>query len=232
MASTVGGVQDLVVKDREVQRKTQADGVGRCELSLGNIGGRLCGGISCLLCSCEGVDCVIPCRPRARQSQQPCASHRKRTRLGNGGSHPSCAHVSLVECAYGRGHAHLVVKDLGLARLGLGNKGIIENVEDILADLLELCLDLLAVIADGADVLLGALGLLLLLNRGDDAPRRASCADNVLVGDGQKVALVHGQFTGNLQRVRGSQMLGARISGRLLLSHASEVSIPWQLPAR
>ena len=49
MASTVGRVQDLVVEDREVQRKAETDGVGRCELSLGNVGGRLCGGVRWLL---------------------------------------------------------------------------------------------------------------------------------------------------------------------------------------
>lgn len=67
-------------------------------------------------------------------------------------------------------YAHLVVEDLGLARLGLGNEGVVEDVENILADLLELGLNLLSVVTDGADVLLGALGLLLLLDRGDDAP--------------------------------------------------------------
>jgi hypothetical protein len=67
-------------------------------------------------------------------------------------------------------NVHLVIKDLGLARLGLWDQGLIENVEDILADLLELGLDLLTIIADGRDVLLGALGLLLLLDRGDNAP--------------------------------------------------------------
>ena len=61
-------------------------------------------------------------------------------------------------------YAHLVVEDLGLARLGLGDKGVIEDVEDILADLLELGLNLLSVVADGANVLLRALGLLLLLD--------------------------------------------------------------------
>ena len=49
MASTVGRVQDLVVEDREVQRKAETDGVGRCELSLGNVGGRLCSGVRWLL---------------------------------------------------------------------------------------------------------------------------------------------------------------------------------------
>ena len=94
-----------------------------------------------------------------------------------------------------------MVEDLGLAGLGLGDERLVEDVEDILADLLELGLDLLAVVADGANVLLGALGLLLLLDRGDDAPRGTSCADNVLVGDGQKVALVNGELTGDLSRL-------------------------------
>lgn len=63
-----------------------------------------------------------------------------------------------------------MVEDLGLARLGLGDERLIEDVEDILADLLELGLDLLSVLADGANVLLGTLRLLFLLDRGDDAP--------------------------------------------------------------
>jgi hypothetical protein len=41
VASTVGGVQDLVVEDGEVESKTQTDGVSRSELSLSNIGGAL-----------------------------------------------------------------------------------------------------------------------------------------------------------------------------------------------
>jgi hypothetical protein len=57
-----------------------------------------------------------------------------------------------------------VVEDLGLAGLGLGNEGVVENVEDILADLLELKLDLLSVVADSANMLLRALGLLFLLD--------------------------------------------------------------------
>lgn len=51
---------------------------------------------------------------------------------------------------------HLVVENLGLASLGLWDQALIENIEDILADLLEFGLDLLAVIADSADVLIGA----------------------------------------------------------------------------
>jgi hypothetical protein len=113
-------------------------------------------------------------------------------------------------------HAHLVVKDLGLARLGLGDEGVVEDVEDILADLLKLGLNLLAVVADGADVLLRALGLLLLLDGRNDAPRRASGTDNVLVGDGQKVALVNGELTSDLSGVSRA-LMGACCGGRLLV---------------
>lgn len=41
VASTVGGVQDLVVEDGEVESKTQTDGVSGSKLSLGDIGGAL-----------------------------------------------------------------------------------------------------------------------------------------------------------------------------------------------
>jgi hypothetical protein len=124
-----------------------------------------------------------------------------------------------------------VVEDLGLARLGLGDKGVVEDVEHILADLLELGLDLLAVVADGADVLLGALGLLFLLDRGDDAPRGAPGTDDVLVGDGQKVALVNGEFTGDLECV-SSDRRGACFCGRLLEYERMWSGIPRRLPAK
>jgi hypothetical protein len=98
----------------------------------------------------------------------------------------------------GAGYSHLVVEDLGLAGLGLGDEGVVEHVEHILADLLELLLDLLAVLPDGVDVLVRALGLLLLLDRRDYAPRRTSCADYILVGYRKEVALVDGKFTTDL----------------------------------
>jgi hypothetical protein len=91
-----------------------------------------------------------------------------------------------------------MVEDLGLSRLGLGDEGLIKDVKNILADLLKLGLDLLAVLADGSDVLVGALGLLLLLDGGDDAPRSSAGADNVLVGNREKVALIDAQFTTEL----------------------------------
>lgn len=41
VAGTVGGVQNLVVEDREVQRKAETDRVGGGQLSLGDIGSAL-----------------------------------------------------------------------------------------------------------------------------------------------------------------------------------------------
>lgn len=49
---------------------------------------------------------------------------------------------------------HLVIENLGLARLGFGDKRLIQDIEDILANFLELGLDLLTVITNGADVLI------------------------------------------------------------------------------
>ncbi len=91
-----------------------------------------------------------------------------------------------------------MVEDLGLARRGVGDQRLVEDVENILADLLELGLDLAAVLLDGADVLVAALGLLLLLDGGDDAPRGAAGADHVLVGHREEVALVNSKLSAEL----------------------------------
>lgn len=91
-----------------------------------------------------------------------------------------------------------MVEDLGLARGSVGDEGVVQNVEDVLADLLELQLDLGTVLLDGANVLVGTLGLLLLLDGGDDAPGGTAGTDNVLVGDAQQVALVNSELTAQL----------------------------------
>lgn len=46
-------------------------------------------------------------------------------------------------------HPHLMVEDLALARLGRLDEVFVEHIENILADLGELGLDLLAVLLDG-----------------------------------------------------------------------------------
>ena len=38
MTGTIWGVQNLVVEDGEVESETEADGVRRCQLGLGDIG--------------------------------------------------------------------------------------------------------------------------------------------------------------------------------------------------
>lgn len=93
---------------------------------------------------------------------------------------------------------HLVVEDLGLAGGGVGDEALVQDIENILANLLELELDLAAVLLDGGDVLVRALGFLLLLDGGDDAPRGTAGADNVLVGDAEEVALVDAELTAQL----------------------------------
>lgn len=109
---------------------------------------------------------------RERQWQHPCACRRWRIRPGSGGSHPSYIKVSwkYKKCQQGVAAVHLVVEDLRLARDGVRNKRVLEDVENILAHLLELKLNIGTVLADGFDVLVRALLLLLLLNRGDDSP--------------------------------------------------------------
>lgn len=97
-----------------------------------------------------------------------------------------------------------MVENLGLAGSSVGDKGLIEDIENVLADLLKLRLDLVAVVADGRDVLVGALRLLLLLDRGDNAPAGAAGANDILVGDREEVALVDGKLAtklGNLLHV-------------------------------
>lgn len=47
-----------------------------------------------------------------------------------------------------------MVEDLGLSSLGLGDEGVAQHIQDVLADLLELLFNLRAVVTDCADVLL------------------------------------------------------------------------------
>lgn len=54
-------------------------------------------------------------------------------------------------------NAHLVVENLGFPRLSLGNEKLVQNIQNILADLLKLGLDLLPIVADGANVFFGPL---------------------------------------------------------------------------
>ena len=70
-----------------------------------------------------------------------------------------------------------------------------------MTDFLELGFDLLAIIADGGDVFVRAFGFLLLLDRRDNPPRRASGSDNILVGNGEEVSLINGKLATQLDCV-------------------------------
>lgn len=158
VAGLVGGVQDLVVEDREVEGQAEADGVGRGEVSLGDLGGSLVGlegGIGSTLAAVASGE------------------------LGE---------VTVVVTL------HLVVEDLGLARLGGLDEVLVQDVQDVVADLGELGLDLLAVLLDQGNLALVALGLLLLLDRGNNAPRGTAGTNDVLVGDGQEIPLLNGEL--------------------------------------
>lgn len=91
-----------------------------------------------------------------------------------------------------------MAEDPGLASSGVGNEGLVKNVEDGLADLLYLGLDLGAVLLDGGNVLVGALGLLLPLGRVEVSQRGTAGTNNVLVGNAEEVALVDGELTAEL----------------------------------
>ena len=78
---------------------------------------------------------------------------------------------------------HLVVEDLGLSGLGGWDQVLVKDIKDVLADLGELGLDLLAVLLDQGNLAGVALGLLLLLDRGNDSPGSAAGTNNVLVSD-------------------------------------------------
>jgi hypothetical protein len=87
-----------------------------------------------------------------------------------------------------------VVKHLGLASLSGWDQVLVQHLEDVLADLGQLRLDLLAVLLDESDLGLVALRLLLLLNRGDDSPRGPTSTNDVLVGNRQEISLFDGQL--------------------------------------
>ena len=108
--------------------------------------------------------------------------------------------INRSPCRLNKSCLHLVVEDLGLASLSLGDERLVQNIENILANTLQLVFDLLAVVTDDGDVLFGALGFLLLLDGGDDTPGSTAGTNDVLVSNGEKVTLIDGKFASNLKR--------------------------------
>jgi len=182
MASTIGAVEDLVVEDREVERKTETNGMCGRELGDSNIGSSLV--------SLKGlVGAVLP--------------------LVAGGE---LGEVTVVVTH------HLVVEDLGLSRSRRGNEVLVKDVEDVLADLGQLALNLLPVALDHRDLDLIALRLLLLLDRGHNPPGSTASTNDVLVGDREEVTLLDGELL-----VRGSNTLHVLDHLLIALSLLSEL---------
>lgn len=91
-----------------------------------------------------------------------------------------------------------MIEYLGFSGLCLWDQRLIKDIKDITTNLLQFRLDLLAVFTDLSNVLVGALGLLFLLDARDNSPRCTSGTNNILVGNRQEIALVDGKFTAKL----------------------------------
>ena len=75
-------------------------------------------------------------------------------------------------------------------RLRIDKQGLVDKVEDVLANARKFCLDLLLVILNFLDILGVAFDVLLLLDGGKDAPGRAPRTNNILEGNSQNVSLL------------------------------------------
>ena len=75
-------------------------------------------------------------------------------------------------------------------RLRVNQQGLVDEVEDVLANARKFSLDLLFVVLNFLDILGVALDVLLLLDGAEDAPGRAPCTNNILEGNSQNVSLL------------------------------------------
>ena len=75
-------------------------------------------------------------------------------------------------------------------RLRVDKQGLVDEVEDVLANACKFSLDLLFVVLNFLYILGVALDVLLLLDGGKDAPGRASSSNNILEGNSQNVSLL------------------------------------------
>ena len=114
-----------------------------------------------------------------------------------------------------------MVEDLALACLGRGDQVLVEHIEDVIADIGELGLDLVAVGLDLANLSLIALALLLLLDGGNDSPGSTAGSDDLR----SRFSIVHIIYFGGLRfcrRQRASCVPRPRVPHR-----AVEVDVSW-----
>ena len=89
---------------------------------------------------------------------------------------------------------HLIVENLALLGLTVGDKLVLNDFQNFRAYFLKLRLNLALVIQDVRQLAL----LTLLLNARCDAPASASRPNDIFVSNRKKVPLLHGQFLGLL----------------------------------
>ena len=87
-----------------------------------------------------------------------------------------------------------MVENLGFAGFSRGNQVLVENLENVFADLAELLLDGDTVIFDELDLGLIAFGLFLLLDGCHNSPTGTASTDDVLVGNREEVSFLHRKF--------------------------------------
>ena len=104
---------------------------------------------------------------------------------------------------------------------------LVQDIEDVLADLGELALNLLPVALDHLDLGLVTLGLLLLLDGGDDAPRGTAGTNNVLVGNGEQVALIDSELAANLESCQFCLCGRERMAESVGLSYLGDFLFNW-----
>jgi len=171
--ANLGHIQNLIVEDAEVECKAQSDGVGGWQVLFDRCLGRLpratskgmLGGARRSACACLRGRAPVrtspwpsrpcPCGPPLRQTLRGSASSRPPSSNRILGPRPSC----------------------------LPATGTSKDVEQLLADLLELLLHLLPVARDERHLFVVTLLLLLRLNAAKHTPRRTAGAHNVLVGN-------------------------------------------------
>ena len=137
VASLIWGVQDLVIENGEVEGKTKANWVCWCKVGLSDFG--------CVLVSLEGL------------------IGRLLSLVANGELGEVTVVITLPAILLAKvlvqnrvpempNYIHLVVEDLGFTALGGRNQVLVQNLEDIFADLGKLGLNLLTVLLDEGDL--------------------------------------------------------------------------------
>ncbi|KOM58246.1 hypothetical protein LR48_Vigan11g128000 [Vigna angularis] len=124
---------------------------------------------------------------------------------------------------------HLEVEDLRIVGGSRGNKARVEELENTVANVGELGLNLGSVVADDGDVILVVAALFLLLDRGDDAPRGAPRSDHVLVGYKEEIPLFDVEYGGSDGGSRNAET--SLEVARYTTFTATKMKAPWSLEA-